>query len=123
MAGTLTIQGMSAGLPSGQKQIGPLTITGNNPVGEILDATLAVGDNTFTVPSGSVGATAVLIVLGTGGVAATVKVRTNLNASDQGLEIAPYSGIGFTVFPLPAGTTELILNASATVGPIELSFI
>ena len=51
--GTLTVAGASAGLASGQKVIGPVTITGNNTIGEILDATLASGDNTFAVPTGT----------------------------------------------------------------------
>lgn len=119
MSGTLTVTGMSAGLLTGQKVIGPLTITGNDAIGQITDASLAEGDNDFTIPTGAV---AVLVYLGiTPGV--TVKVRTNLNSGDGGLEIAPYSSIGWTVFPLVSGTTTVILNASAALTSMELSFI
>ena len=90
MAGTLTVTGMSAGLLTGQKTLGPLSFTGNTAIGGITDASLSSGDNTFSVPTGAV---AVLINLGNSpGV--TVKVRTNVNSTDAGLEIAPYSGIG-----------------------------
>jgi hypothetical protein len=119
VSGTLTVSGMSAGLLTGQKVIGPITITGNNPIGEIIDAALASGDNDFTVPTGAV---AMLINLGLGPTA-TVKLRTNLNTGDGGLEIAPFSNIAWTVFPLVAGTTSIILNASGPLSAIELSFI
>lgn len=119
MPGTLTITGMSAGLASGQKTIGPVSIGGSGLVGEILDVSLSSGDNTFAVPSG---AAAVAVFLGVAP-AATVKVRTNLNGSDGGLAISPYTGTGWAAFPLPAGVTSLILNASTSVPGVELSFI
>jgi hypothetical protein len=119
MSGTITVTGMSAGLTSGYKVIGPITITGSNPVGEIIDATLASGDNTFTVPTG---ATAVLLALGSAS-AVTVKVRTNLNAGDAGLPVAPFGGVGFMVFNLVADVTSVILNASGSLPNAELSFI
>lgn len=122
MAGTLTIAGMAAGLTSGQKTIGPVTMIGASTVGQMFDATLEPGDNTFNLPAGYT-FTAVAIFLGTGGVAATVKVRTNLDATDGGLRVAPCSGPNFAAFPLPTGTTSVILNVSATVNNVELSFI
>jgi hypothetical protein len=122
MPGTLTIAGMSAGLPSGAKTIGPVTMQGSAPIGQMVDATLAVGDNTFTLPSGYV-FTAVAIFLGTGGVTATVKVRTNLDSADAGLQVSPCGSSSYVVFPLPTGTTSVVVNASATVNNVELSFI
>jgi hypothetical protein len=122
--GTFTLMGSTSGLASGQSVTGPITMTGVNTVGSIIDANLSSGDNTFAVPSfppaGQV--TAVAIFLGSGP-AVTVKVRTNLNVGDGGLEIAPYSGVGFAVFPLPPGSTELILNSSGSLAGIELKFI
>jgi hypothetical protein len=120
MSGTLTISGMAAGLPFGEEIIGPLTITGANVIDQVDGTTLASGDNTFSVPTGSV---AVLIVLGTGGVAATVKVRTSANPSDGGLPVAPFSAIGYAVFPLVSSVTSVILNASASVAAVSLVFI
>lgn len=120
MPGAMTITGMSAGLASGQKTIGPVTMTGTAEVGGITDANLSPGDNPFPVPPGP--ATAVSIYLGVSP-AATVKVRTNLNGSDGGLAISPYTGTGWVAFPLPAGVTSLILNASTSVPGVELSFI
>src|SRR5581483_12157093 len=120
MAGTLTVTGMSAGLVSGEKTIGPVTMTGISPVGGITDAQLASGDNTFALPAGET-VSAVAIFLGT--TTTTVTVRTNLDASDAGVRIAPYGGAGipWCVLPLPSGTTSVILNASGTVTGVELS--
>jgi hypothetical protein len=56
-------------------------------------------------------------------VPATIKLRTNLNAADAGLPVAPFSNIGWAAFPLPAGTTSVILNASSTVAAIGVAFI
>ena len=121
MSGTLQLSGMAAGLASGgQKTIGPITMTGVATIGQISDASLAVGDNTFTVPPGP--ATAVAIFLGLAP-AATVKLRTNLNSADAGLQVAPYSGVGFQVFTLPVGSTSVILNSSAVVPGVELQFV
>ena len=119
MPGTLTVSGMSAGLPSGYKVIGPVTITGGNPIGETIDTSLVTGDNTFAVPAG---AYAVAIFLGQA-TTVTVKVRTNLNAADGGLQIAPFGGTQWAAFPLPTGTTSLILNSSGALANIELQFI
>lgn len=119
MAGTLTITGMSAGLPAGEIIVGPASITGTNLVGALQSAALAVGDNTFTVPTGAV---AVAIFPGEAP-AATVKVRTNLNSGDTGLPVAPYSGLGWVAFPLPTGVTSVVLNASQTVNAVQLFFI
>ena len=110
---------MSAGLLTGEKIMGPITTTGTAAIGGITDTTLSAGDNTFAVPTGAV---KVLINLGTG-VGGIVKLRTNLNSGDAGLQISPYSGTGWDGFDLPAGTTSVILNANGSVGPIELSFI
>jgi hypothetical protein len=64
----------------------------------------------------------VLINLGLGPTP-TVKLRTNLNSTDGGLEIAPFASIAWAVFPLPTGTTTVILNASGALAAMELSFI
>jgi hypothetical protein len=115
MAGTLTASGFTAGLLTGQKTIGPIAMTGTAVIGQITDATLATGDNTLTVPSG---AYAVLIALPANSTP-TLKVRTNVNAADGGL---PIGSAGYCVFPIAAGVTSLIVNASATVS-IEASYI
>lgn len=120
MAGTLTISGMAAGLPFGEEIIGPLSMMGGTVVGQVDDASLAVGDNSFSVPVGSL---AVLIVLGSAGVPSAVTVRTNANATDTGLPVAPFSNVGFVVVPVPSGVTTVILNASAVVAGVSLVFI
>lgn len=119
MSGTLTITGMSAGLPGGEIISGPVTMTGSSLVGSLQSAALAVGDNTFSVPAGAVA----VAIFPTGSTAATVKVRTNLNSGDAGLPVGPYSGLGFAVFPLPTGVTSVILNASQSVATVQLFFI
>lgn len=121
MSGTLTISGMAAGLPFGEEIIGPLTITGANIIDQVDGTNLAVGDNTFAAP---VGAVAVLVMLGSGGTPATVKLRTNLNSGDAGLPLSPFSGIGYAVFPLSTtGVTSVTLNASGIVQNVSLVFI
>ena len=120
MAGTLTVGGMSAGLIGGEKVIGPITTTGLNTIGEILDVTLEEGDNTYAIPTG---AAAVLILL-PAGTAATVKMRTNLNVADTGNYIAPtLAAVPWHKKDFISGETEVILNSSATVAGVELSFI
>lgn len=119
MPGTLTVSGASSGLTSGSKVIGPLTMTGSGQIGEIIDAALAIGDNTFAIPSG---ASAVLIAF-VSSIAATVKIRTNLNSADGGLAIGPFNGAPWAVIPLVSGVTSVIVNSTATVAGVELSFI
>jgi hypothetical protein len=116
MAGSLTIGGMSAGLLSGQKIVGPITMMGNAIVGQITDLQLAIGDNAIPVPAGK---TAVCIAFTPVFEPAEVKLRTNVNAADTGL---PILATGFTVFPIPAAVTSLILHAAAAA-TVELSFI
>lgn len=117
MAGSFTLTGMAAGLLSGQKIIGPNTMTGGEIVGQISDATLATGDNTFSVPTGAVAVAVFLPAANT----TEITVRTNLNASDGGLPVGP-AGPWF-VFPFFPGTTSVILNAAAGGAVVELTFI
>ena len=116
MAGTLTINGLAAGLVTGEKIIGPITDSGSAVVGQITDLTLSSGDNTVTVPTG---ATHVLIVVGSTNTV-QLKLRTNLNSGDGG---TPFGPTGFVKWPLYTGTTSLIINAASGGATIELSFI
>ncbi len=118
-AGTLTVQGMSASEPAGQRTFGPLTITGTQVIGETLEAPLASGDNTFAVPTAAV---ACLIIPPTNGTA-VLKLRTSANSSDAGL---PLNGGGApTLYPFPASApTSLIVNASVSqTPPLTIAFI
>jgi hypothetical protein len=115
MAGTLTVSGLAAGLLSGEKVIGPLTMTGGATIGTIIDAALASGDNTIAIPAGAVACVVVLPASGT----VTVKVRTNANSGDGGL---PIGATGYVVFPIASGVTSLIVNATGST-TAELSFI
>jgi hypothetical protein len=115
MAGTLTITGLAAGLATGQKTVGPLTLTGGAVIGEIRDLTLATGDTTVPVPAGAVAA---LIALPSSNVAA-LTLRTNLNSGDSGLPLGP---TGWAVIPFAAGVSALIVHASASA-TAEATFI
>jgi hypothetical protein len=117
VAGSLTLTGMAAGLASGQKVIGPSTMTGSSIVGTITDIVLGTGDNTFAVPAG---ASAVAIFLPAANVA-VIKVRTDLNSGDTGLSVNP--GGPWLVWPLAAGTTSVTVNAGAGGASVELTFI
>lgn len=122
MSGTLTLTGMAAGLPSGEQILGPSTMTGVSVVGQLDGGNLAAGDNVFACPSGAT-VTAVAIFLGVGGSSAVIKLRTNLNASDAGTPISPFSNEGFAAFPIAPGVTEVILNSSALVTGLAVAFI
>jgi hypothetical protein len=114
MAGTLTVSGLAAGLATGSKQIGPLTMVGSASIGTTLDVTLATGDNTLAVPAN---ATAVVLALPASNTA-TLKVRTNADSGGLSLGLS-----GFLVVPLPAGATSVIVNASAGGTQVEATFI
>jgi hypothetical protein len=118
MAGTFTIGGSSAGLLTGAKTVGPLTIVGAALVGQILDLTLASGDNTIAVPPGAI---AVWIVPPLAN-AVALKVRTSLNSGDAGLPISASDPFGPWCWRGLA-PASLIINAGGTVAGVELSFI
>lgn len=116
MAGTLTVTGLAAGLLSGEKVIGPLTLTGSALIGTILDEPLAVGDNTLAVPEG---AAACLIVLPSANTS-VLRLRTSTNPADTGV---PFGPSGWLVLPIASGVTSLIINTASQVAGIEVSFI
>jgi hypothetical protein len=108
MAGTLTISGLSASEPAGQRVLGPITVQGTIVVGDTVATSLGLGDNSIDIPSGAVGV--VIIPPSTG--AATLKYRTSLNSSDDGLPISPTQPF-VHVFPSTA-PTSVIINSNAS---------
>lgn len=52
-SGVLTISGNISGTPTGAINLGPLTITSGNAIGEVLVQTLSVGPTTITIPTGT----------------------------------------------------------------------
>lgn len=118
MSGTFTIGGLAAGLSSGQKIIGPLTITGNEALGQVTDILLAMGSNTVPVPTG---AYAVLIVPPTN-YTGTLIYKTVVG--DTGSYISP-SNPTVIAFDPNNTPTNLYLVASSSSGSnfAELSFI
>ena len=119
MAGSLTISGLSASEPAGQRSFGPMTVVGTVVIGETIEAPLVSGDNTFSIPLQSVAA---LIITPTNGMV-NLTLRTSSNASDAGL---PINGAGFPfVYCFPATLpANLIVNSSAAQqSPLTIAFI
>ena len=108
MAGTVSITGLSASEPTGQRTLGPLSIQGTVVVGDTQSQALSSGDNTINIPAGAVGVVVVPPSTGT----ATLKYRTSLNSSDTGLPISPAQPF-VHVFPSPI-PTAIIINANTS---------
>jgi hypothetical protein len=110
MAGTFTIQGMSAGEPGGERVFGPMTIQGAIVIGETLSLLLSSGNNVITVPTGAV---AVMILPPTNNTA-TLTLHTSLNNTDNGLPLN--SGLAPFVYPFPStAPTTLTLNSASAL--------
>jgi len=107
MAGTVTISGLSASEPAGQRTLGPLSVQGTIVIGDTVVLALQTGDNTINVPTGSVGVVIIPPVTGS----ATLKYRTSANSGDAGLPICA-SEPSVHVFSTSATPTTVILNAS-----------
>ncbi len=108
MAGTVTITGLSASEPAGQRTLGPMSVQGTIVIGDTQSQSLTSGDNTFNIPAGAVGV--VIIPPSTG--AATLKYRTSLNSGDAGLPISPTQPF-VHVFPSPI-PVSVIINAGTS---------
>jgi hypothetical protein len=119
MAGSLTITGLSATEPAGQRTFGPLSIMGKVVIGETLEVPLSSGDNTFSVP---VGAVACLLIPPENGTA-VLKLRTSLNSTDGGLPIN--AGAAPFVYPFPSTPpVSLIVNSSGPQSaPLTVAFV
>ncbi len=108
MAGTVTVGGLSASEPAGQRVLGPMSIQGTIVIGDTQSQALASGDNTINIPAGAVGV--VIIPPSTGSV--VLKYRTSLNAGDSGLPISPSQPF-VHVFPSPI-PASVIINAGSS---------
>lgn len=108
MAGTVTISGLSASEPSGQRTLGPMSVQGTVVIGDTQATALSSGDNTISIPAGAVG---VVIIPPSSG-AVVLKYRTSLNAGDGGLPISPSQPF-VHVFPSPI-PTSIIINAGSS---------
>ena len=118
MAGTVTIEGLSAGEPGGQRTLRPLSTVGLNTSGETIVMPLAAGDNTIAVTNPqAVG----VVIVPPANATANLTFRTSSNASDVGLPISNAFPLHYC-FPgtIPA---SVILNASTALSaPITLWF-
>lgn len=110
---TITISGTKTGLPSGTAQINTGPVVNYTATGADTVLTPALGDNTIAVPTGSLGA----IILPAVG-SATLKLKGA--AGDTGVTLHPTNP---TMISFPAGTSSLLLNASAGGGTVEVVFI
>jgi hypothetical protein len=108
MAGTVTLTGLSAGEPAGERNLGPLSIEGAVVIGETIAVPLSSGDNTFTVPLSAIG---VIVIPPSTGTAA-LTYRTSANSSDAGLPLSPYEPFMHTFSTSPP--TSVIVNASSS---------
>ncbi len=118
-AGSFTLSGLSAGLPTGENALGPITFVGTNTIGSSYPTALASGDNTITVPSGS---TAVAIIPPPGN-AVAIKVRTSADSSDAGVSINPGAGFFVLCFPSSAPASVILNAASAIAAPAFTSLV
>ena len=118
MAGSLTITGVSAGEPLGERVFSPLTIVGKAVIAESLAVELETGANTFKVPLESV---AVYIIMPVNGEAPT-KFKTSLNSGDTGLPLNPGPQPFLYVFPETIPTT-ITLTAASKTGVVSIAFI
>ena len=107
MAGTVTVTGLSASEPAGQRALGPLTIPGSSTIGETWAGPLANGANVISVPNGSIG---VVIVPPTTG-AVTLVYKTSLNAADAGLPISA-SQPSVHTFPSAASSMTITITTN-----------
>lgn len=118
MATQWTVSCLSAAGPGGQQINESYTIVGSNAQAESLYVNLSSGDNTISVPTGmtSVG----IIPPNTN--AQTIKFRTNLNSGDAGVTLSNTDPFGPYVFR-GLSVTSIILNASATVTGVQITFL
>lgn len=118
MAGTILVSGSSLDDTSGQRILGPWNLPGFANVGETLYATLAPGDNTFTVPAGAV---AVVLVPPANSTTA-VTYRTSANSGDTGLPLNAGALPNVHAFPATPPTSVTVHAAGAVAGFV-LAFV
>lgn len=121
MAGQWNVSCLIAGLPGGTEVTQTTTLVGAAVVGEILNQTLASGDNTFPVPTGAISVQIIPPNTNT----AALKVRTNADSSDGGLPISATDQFGPWSFrSLSPAVTSIIVNASGgSVPGVQIIFL
>jgi hypothetical protein len=109
---SITVSGLTPNDPAGAREIGPLTISTDQNVGETWAGVLSNGDNTIAVPPQAVAA----IVIPPANASPTLlKIRTSFNTSDAGLPLYGY-GLPFVYAWGPnAIPNSLIINSNSPV--------
>ena len=114
---SVTISGNVTGAPTSQRTIDPTTLTSVASSGAVTQTTLAVGDNTFTIPPLSIGCFIQLPV------ANVIVTKFKGVAGDSGMIMAPGGVmlINWNVASLPA---SFVLNAAGAhiAGVTEVTF-
>jgi hypothetical protein len=110
---TLTLGGQVTGLPAGTMTVTAVWGDGTAP-GELINYSLATGDNTIPIPAGT------SFVLITPPVASTVVLCLKGAGSDYGITFAPTpAGTSQPMLvPIQSGQTTLVINAASTVNGI-----
>ena len=118
MAGSLTLGGMVAGLPSGNMDFGPASVNGKRTIGDVIEVLLEANvDYVVKIPS-EAKQWAVFFV--TASSAAEIKVGSNLVTTTNGMPVAAQ---GFASNPVPSGMTELKFKSPSPPSSFQLAFI
>jgi hypothetical protein len=96
---SVNVSGVFAGLPTGSRQIGPLTISAANANGQVQEVVLASGANTITVPTVPATTGCIIVLPSTNTAVVTLKGVSG----DTGIAIGK--------------TTTTLLNWDSTAAP------
>lgn len=119
MAGSLTVSGMSAGEPGGERIFLFPTIVGKAVIGETIVTPMVSGSNVFSVPLESVA----VVIEPFQGNEVSLKLKTSLNPGDSGLPLYPGGWPTMYPFPLEIPTTITIIAAGPTTSGVSITFI
>lgn len=112
--GQVSVAATVQNLLTGSKSLGPIVANISAAVAQTTQISLAIGDNTITIPTGT---TWVLLVMPS---TATGIIILKGNAGDTGIRILETAPI--VVLPLDSVLPVLIINASAVVAGVEILF-
>ncbi|SRR5712691_985522 len=112
---TLQVTSVVSGAPnpgsiqSGSKQIGPNNVAGANTIDAITQLTLANGDNTIAVPTGSTGVV-IVAPLGNGNV-----LKLKGVGGDTGFQIAKTGLCAVLIFDSAAVPANIVVNSTGAM--------
>ena len=119
-SGTLSVGGSISDMPTGSRQVGPITMTSAAASGVVIHVVLQSGANTITLPTAIAPTMAVIKLPATNTALTTLKGVTG----DTGIVIGK---TGFAVIPFNAASppTDFCLTSAATQTGLvtEITFI